>query len=413
VKIAYFDYWTEGIQNFKLIDEKLRELGHETLLLHIGSFNAPQEKEQVVSGIKCNDISSYDTRFIFNMLAKEKPDVVLTLNTTSILDRVVALSCKNLGIKSFYVMHGNRNYGDSQDYVISLFEKSYNSFIKKIKRIPKYASIVIPNYIFTLYKCNPRNLFNLRFIRVVYSYFRNPGKSLFFPEYPDEILQDKCLVYSNNESEYYQRLNYSPANIHVVGNPKLDSLHDMIVNLKFTPDMLPERVMVLVLKKQKYALFLEEALPEQNEMGGYTCSVREQMLLDIAERLVSENMTLVVKLHPGTNPESVKVQHDNMIIERECLDSLICFSDFCITNASTTINNCVLMGKPVVAPRWSAAKNLTTLFTDLGVSNFWHSVNDKLDLSINAEARKKYVELFITVTKPEAVNNIVSYLLCQ
>jgi hypothetical protein len=407
MKIAYFDYWTAGIQNFKLIDLKLNELGHETLLLHVGSFNSPHLKEEIVDGIKCRDISFFGTRMIYKMLENERPDILITLNTTSILDRAVTLSCRHLKIATIYLMHGHRNFGDSNADVVRLFENSYNSFIKKIKRIPKYLSIVIPNYVFALYRYNSSNIINLRFLKVIYAYFKNPGKSLYYPEYTDELIQDKCLVYSKNEGKYYQQLNYHKSNIHVVGNPKSDSLLDMIVNCKFTPDMLPHSVRELLSNKKKYALFLEEAIPEQNNIGGYTAEVREQFIFEIAKRLEEEKLKLVVKLHPGTRIESITTRHENLIIEQNHLDSLIYYSEFCITNMSTTINHCVLMEKPVLAPKWNAAKNLPSFFSNIGISNCWNSINEPINLAINTRAREEYIEEFITITQPDAVDNIV------
>lgn len=411
MKIAYFDYWTGGIGNYIPIDIKLRELGHETVLLHVGSFNDPQLSEETIDNILCKDITYYKTSLIYKMLKREKPDIVITTDTTKILDRVVTLSCRHLNIKSIFLMHGNKNFGDSQEQVVKLFEKSYNPLMKKFKKIPKYASIVLPNYLYALYKYDPTNLLNLRFLRVVYSYFKNFGKSIFYPEYTDEIVQDKCLVYSNNERDYYKQLGYNQNNIHVIGNPKFDSLLDMLINRKITTDMLPDSVKELVCSRRKYALFLEEAIPEQSEIGGYTAEARKQIILDIAERLEGEKLKLVVKLHPCTDIETIKIKHDNMIIERNHLDSLIFYSEFCITNMSTTINNCVLMGKPVLAPRWNAAKNLPTFFSDIGISNFWNRVNEPLDLQIKVERRNKYIENCITVTKPDAVNNIIRHIL--
>ena len=120
MKIAYFDYWTEGIQNFVPFDSMLRKRGHETLLLHIGSFNAVHSKEEVVNGIKCRDISYYNTKMIYKMIEQEKPDIIITLNTTKLLDRVITMSCRKLKIKSIYLMHGMRDFGSSNDQLVVL-----------------------------------------------------------------------------------------------------------------------------------------------------------------------------------------------------------------------------------------------------------------------------------------------------
>ncbi|MCC6544197.1 MAG: hypothetical protein IT392_06795 [Nitrospirae bacterium] len=407
MKIAYFDYWTVGIDNFVTIDSELRKRGHETMLLHVGSFNAANLKEEVINGIICRDISFYGTKMIYKMFEREKPDIIITLNTTQILDRVLTMSCRKLKIKSIYLMHGIRDLGSSNDQLVVLMEQSYNSLMKKIKKTRKYISTVIPNYLFTLSRYNPIQIINFRCLKVIYSYFKNPGKAFRFPEYCDEIVNDKCLVYSTNDIKHYKKLGYNSKNITVVGNPKYDKLHDLIINDKFVIGMLPETVRKWVKAGQKYAVLLEESFPEQNNMGGYTADIRDRFIMDCAERLKKENIKLVVKLHPVTEEKAIRARHDNIIIEKNYLDALIYFSEFCICSLSTTINNCVLMNKPVLMPRWSVANNLPTFFVDVGVSNCWNNCDDGLNLTIDKDAREKYIKNYITIVSPGAVNNIL------
>lgn len=407
MKIAYIDYWTEGIHNFVPFDKELKKRGHDTVLLHVGSFNAAYPKVEVINGIKCRDISYYNTKIIYKMLEVERPDIIITLNTTQILDRVFAMSCRELKIRSIFLMHGIRDLGSSNDQLITLMEQSYNSIIKKIMKSGKYLVTVIPNYIYTLFKYQPTSIWNFRFLKVIYSYFKNPGRAFYFPEYRDEIVSDMCLVYSSNDSKYYEKLGYLNQNIKVIGNPKNDTLHDMILNEKFTIEMLPERLRVLVETKNKYAVYLEEGFPEQNNMGGYTTEVRDQFISSCAERLKKENITLVVKLHPVTKEENISARHDNCLIEKSNLDAIIFFSDFCICSLSTTINNCVLMKKPVVMPQWYSYIDLPTFFVDVGVSNYWKNIDDELNLSIDEAKREAYKRDYITVVTPNAVDNVI------
>lgn len=408
MKIAYFDYWTEGIQNFIPFDSELRNRGHETVLLHLGSFYSVHPKEEVIEGITCRDISYYNTSMIYEMLEIEKPDIVIVLNTTKILDRVVTISCRELKIKSIYLMHGIRDLGADNDQLVALMEASYNSFWKKIKKIRKYLTIVIPNYAYAVFKYKPINVINLRFLRVVYSYFKNPGKAFYSPEFRDELLNDKCLVYSANEGKYYEKFGYNFQNITVVGNPKNDFLNDKIINSKYDVGMLPLRVRDLIQSGNKYALYLEESFPEQNNMGGYTEEIRDRFVKECAERLKKDNLILVVKLHPTTDESTIGADYENCITEKNNLDALIYFSDFCICSLSTTINNCVLMKKPVVMPQWYAGTNLPTFFVDAGVSNYWKSRDDELNLSVDEVKREEYIRDYITVVTPDAVKNVIS-----
>lgn len=406
MKIAYIDYWTEGIHNFVPFEAELRKRGHETILLHLGSFYSFHLKEEVVKGIHCRDISFYETKLIYKMLEQEKPDIIITLNTTKMLDRVITMSCRVLKIKSVYLMHGIRDLGDANDQLVALMEQSYNSFLKKIKKAGKYFKIVIPNYLYTLAKYKPINIINFRFLKVIYSYFKNPGKAFYFPDYRDELFNDLCLVYSANEGKYYERLGYGKQNIKIVGNPKNDLLCEMIRNNRFTIDMLPEKVHDLVKEGKKYAVYLEESFPEQNETGGFTANVRNKFIMECAERLKKDNLKLIVKLHPTTEEKNINVSHDNCLIEKNHLDPLIYFSEFCICSLSTTINNCVLMNKPVLMPRWCAA-SLPTFFVDVGVSYCWNSRDGELNISIDRDAREKYIKNYITVVTPDAVNNVI------
>jgi len=407
LKIAYIDYWTGGIRNFVPLEPELRKRGHETILLHVGSFNTPHPKEEVLEGIQCRDISYYNTRSIYKMLEMERPDVIITLNTTQILDRVFKMSCNKLGITSAYLMHGIRDFGLSNDVVIDMLEKSYNSLPKKLKKSGKYFFIVIPNYLFSLMKYNPSNLVNFRFLKVIYLYFKNPGKAIFYPRYCDEIVDDKCLVYCENDINYFNKIGYDTDRITVVGNPKYDRLLEMLARGEFSVDLLPESVRSLVRSGKKYAVYLEEAFPEQNNMTGFTSELRDRFIEDCAERFERDGFTLVVKLHPCTKPETIRASHRNCILEKGYLDELIYYSEFCMSSMSTTINNCVLMDKPVLTSLWSASKIWPNFFIEVGVSNPWNALDDKLDLRIGQDAREDYKKRYISVLTPDAVRNVI------
>lgn len=410
MKIAYFDYWTKGIENFAVFDAELKRRGHTTILLHVASFNDPTPPRENVAGIECRDIHSYGTNLIYRMLEQERPDVLIILSTTKITDRVVTLACRKLRIKTVFLMHGIRDLGTSNSILVALAEKSYNSTIKKLGRAGKYFRIVIPNYVCSLHNYDPRRVMNLHFLRVIYSYYRNPGRSFYYPEYRDELINDKCLVYSENDRRYYVELGYRPEQVEVVGNPKYDKLHDVLAHGGFQDSALPERVKELHRAGGRYALYLEEGFPEQDDMGGVTKEVRNRFVAKCAERLQREGITLVVKLHPVTEPDCIDVDHPNVLLERGHLDPLIFFSQYCICSFSTTINNCVLSGKPVVMPQWVGSVGMPSFFVDVGVSNPWPDPDAPIRIEIDVEARRTYLQKYITVTKPEAVSNIVRAL---
>ncbi len=195
-----------------------------------------------------------------------------------------------------------------------------------------------------------------------------------------------------------------------MGNPKNDLLNDMIINNKFRFDMLPERIRTLIESGNKYAIYIEESFPEQNNFCGFTADIRDKFIVDCSARLKREGLKLLVKLHPGTKEESILVRNNNLLIEKEHLDILIYFSEFCICHMSTAINNCILMKKPVVIPQWNTS-DLPTFFIDAGVANKWENIDEEINLAIDWDAREIYIQNNITVVSPDAVKNIVLAIL--
>lgn len=411
MKIAYFDYWTKGIHHFKPIDVELKKLGHETVLLHIGSFRAPCGKEEVIEGIRCRDVRYYGTDLIFKMLEIEKPDAVITLNNQFLVDRTVVLSCRKLNIKTAFMNHGIINVGSSMKEVIELSERSFGTFRVRAGRALKNIRRVIPNYLYALARYDAKLLLNMKFIKVILSYLISPGRSIYYPKHPEELVHDKTLIYCNNDIAYYKDAGCGGDSIVVVGNPKHTGLLENIRGNKFTVEMLPPEVRELVLKGRRYALMLEGSYPELQNYGGITNQYRNEYIHSIAQRLEKENITLVVKLHPGTIRENVDVNHPNAVICGKNLDELINFSYFCISHLSTAVNSCVLLDKPVLHPYWGKFKGIETYFVDLGIANPWRDINDELNIGMNKDARKKYIDEYITVTQPVAVQNIVREVL--
>lgn len=407
MKIVYFDYWTEGIHNFVPLNSELIKKGHETILLHVGSFNFDVPREEIIHGILCRDVKYYKTSLIYKMLEIERPDIVITLNTTLVLDRALALSCRSLNIKSIFLMHGIRNLGSSNEKLVELMEKTYNSIFTKFAKIGKYLNIVIPNYVYSQWMNNKYDVLLCKFVKVLYSYFDNPGRSMYFPKYSCELLSDKCLVYSNNDSEYYEKIGYDKKDIAVVGNPKYDSFFNSINSDSFSVSELPQSVRDVVRSGGRYALYLDEGFPAQGEMGGVTIEKRREFVAKCAERLYRDGILLVVKLHPVSEVYEFGDDVGNCIIEDCCLDGLIKFSEFCICSFSTTINNCVLMGKPVLVPKWMWVDELPSFFIDVGVSRPWAVKDDPLDLDIDEDSRNEYIEKYITITTPTSVHRVI------
>ena len=412
MKVAYFDYWTKGYINFKTFDEALKAQGAETVLLHIGSFRYEHPKEEVIDGITCRDISYYNTKYVYEMLKQEKPDLVVSLNTTYLFDRALVLACRKLGIESVFMMHGIRSFGkEGTAAYLNEVKKAYNPLLRKLAKGKKYIGTVIPNYIYSLRKYDSAKYWNLHFAKVIYSYFKDPGKAFRFPAYADEVLHDRCLIYCKNEIEYYTTLGYQKEQIEIVGSPKFDSLLQELKDGSFGKENLPEEVKPFVEGDKPYALILDDPYPEQNQYGGVTNEDRIEYYHKMIDKFKAMGYPTIIKLHPATIEENVKIDREGVLITKKALDHLINNAAFCVSQFSTTINNCVLMGKPIIKQHWGKYNNIIKFYCEIGVSNLWEDFDQEIDLSMNEKARTEFLDTFITVLEPVAKDNIVKSIL--
>lgn len=412
MKIVYYDNWTLGTHHFLQIDKILKEKGHSTLLLHIGSFIGTYKKEEVIDGILCRDIGFYNTKYIHEALERIKPDVVLTLNSRTFSDRAVDLSCKALGIKSVFLMHGVMPTGDEIPCAIKTMDKVFTSPVNKIKKIPKYFRFVFPNYIYSSFKYDRRNVTRLYFLKIIWAYLNNFTQCYYWPPFADELAQDKCLIFAEIYRDYYERGGFKESKIIIVGNPKNDPLFRQIESKDFKIDDLPQDVVKLTENNKRYAVYLEDAFVETPNMGGWTHEYRNDHLTQIADRLKKEGVTLVVKLHPSTNIKNIKVKSDNIIIVPKAnISTLSYYANFCIGHISTTVQIPIILNKPVVIPMWDRSKNIWDSYCKHNVANAWNHIEENINLTVNQKAREEYIRQYITVTEPVAIERIIREIL--
>ena len=411
MKVVYFDYWTGGIHNFKAIDESLKSLNHQTMLLHIGSMRFPHPAEEDIEGIHCRDISYYKTKFIYHALKKIQPEVVVTLNTTYIMDRALILACRRLSIKTVFMMHGIKPTGKALNQAIGSMEGRMNSLTAKLKKGGKYFSNIIPNYVRSVIAYKPLYAFKFTVLTTLLHTFSNPAKAMYFPNNRAEIIQDKCCIYAKKYFEYYRQLGYEEEQIKVVGNPNLDSLFEAINKNKFSINILPKEVQRLVENNQKYAVFLEDGFPAQG-MGGWNYINLKEHLVELANKLQDNQTKLVVKLHPSSSISDLGLNHSNALVYKKTdLNTLVHYSNFCIGNISTTMNLPILMYKPIIVPRYNElTRSIADYFVGNEVANPLNSLEDKLDLNINDQARALYKENNISVLDSIAQQNIISVI---
>lgn len=406
MKIVYFDYWTKGAYNFYAIDSILKKHNHETLLLHVESFSE-LKKDFVGEKILEKDISHFKTIFIYKALKKIKPDVVITLNTTGILDRAIVLAAKKLNIKTIFLMHGVIPIGEKLENEIKINTK-INQLSFKLKKSYKYIKYYVPNYLFSIIKFNFYNILKFRWLKTLIGHFRTPYQNMYFPDNTSELIQNKCLVYSNVFIKYYQEVGYPENDIKVVGNPTYSQLFYKLENNLFDLNELPDEIRQLICNKIDYAVYIDDGLYVYSYDGWDTEYMKNHLKI-IATRLEKENCKLIVKVRPSTNISDVYIAHTNILfIKNVSLEDLVYYSKFTIGHISTALNIPIILNKPIVVPGFEKSKNITDYFIGNRVGNLWSNVNDPFPLEINIEARKLYIADHITILDSKSVARIVN-----
>lgn len=411
MKIAYFDYWTKGLHHFEPIDKMLKAAGHSTFLVHLGSLRESCPREEVIDGIVCRDVSFYRTRFIYKILVQERPDVVLTLNARTVFDRAVVMACRGLGIRTVFLAHGIDIFLEDPESGSKFFEKTVNRADFLLPRVGKYATMVLPNYFYSIWKSGGGFAGLLRGARTILLFATNPGRAILIPPAIDEVAHDRHLLFSKQAVESICQMGYPRAKVFAVGNPKYDALLNRLREGSFRPLDLPAEVQQLMKVGRPYALVLEDSFPETAGMGGWTLDYRNRWLREMARGLRQSGFEMVVKLHPGTSRSSIDIGTEKALIYQAAdLDALIRYSAFCIAHTSTTVDNCVLLDKAVVTPTWGPSKEISDYFINLGISRAWRAPEESPNLTVDQISRQKYKRDRITVLEPIAARNVVEHL---
>jgi hypothetical protein len=89
------------------------------------------------------------------------------------------------------------------------------------------------------------------------------------------------------------------------------------------------------------------------------------------------------------------------------------FAHFCIAHCSTTVENCILLNKPVITPRRGLSRDIADYYLRLNVTKAWLSVRDNPALTVDELARERYKRDRITVVQLVAVDNVVRHLITR
>ncbi|MFY0712115.1 hypothetical protein J1D01_00430 [Seonamhaeicola sp. NFXS20] len=402
-KILYFDNWDKGYRNFLRLDLGFKEKGFETLLLHTSSLIFDDvEKEKEIDGLKLKDISFYKTKRIKKVFKYEKPDIVIILNLSFLIDRAIVKICKDLNIKIFHLSHGKLIPKDSISVVKSIVEKE-NKFglLSKISKKNVFAAF---NY-FSEYP-NP-----IHFFKFINKAIKNPMEYTLFPRFSDELEVNKSLVYYPSDYEIMiNEFGFPEHMVEVVGNPELDNFfHAKILDRDF---FLKNH---LNIESNKYVAYFDDGLAL---IYGWDTSKWLSFLEDLNEVLIKENLKLIVKLHPRRDiTDCVSFFEANNIKYFYDIDfkNLINHSLFVISHFSSVIIYALLLNKIVKSPRWGLSEGLEEKYPEGIVTYYYNKLDFEqklLNVDVNEESIKNY--LFDSIGKvdgnaiPKIINIITS-----
>lgn len=371
MKVLFFDSWTVGIHNFLPLAKELAARGHESLLVHRGSWGDEPNRpvEEVIDGLLCRDIRYYRTCLLYKVLECERPDAVLILNPNTFVTRAVVLAACALGVRSYYLMHGIVFVGEKREADMAGMDAMHRAM--RWTRASKYLHYILPNYFYSGWKSDPCYLFRRHPYWIIWKSFSEPARYYWSPPPHPELQCDQALVWADAYRDHFHKAcGYPLSRIEVVGPPPLDSVFHLRDNPP-TPRQLEEfRRQYGLPDTQPISVYLESPAVETN-IEGWTKETRLAHLDEMATIAASAGRFLVLKLHPSSETESLaKFNGDPRIrfIQKTDLPMLVYISESVIGFVSSTLDIAVCLGKPVLTPTWGISGNLPRDFIEQEVA---------------------------------------------
>jgi hypothetical protein len=342
VDVVYFDYWTRGVRHFAKVNIDVRARGLNSLLVHLGSQRGePLTKNQIISGINCRDLALYSYDLI-KMLRAERPKVVLLLNNQT-EDKIIIRACRNLGIKTVFLMHGVLSPQDKVDEAARHVDSSFGA-TDRISRIPKYLRLLRQYLSAAVLKS-----FFGAFDSEIYMYFArqavSPGGNLAGRWKYRDSRADIALVYSDEDKRLFcSCFGYRADEVAVVGNYNFDDLYAA-----------HRRNLISASKGSsgKYVVYVENGFSDPKyPVPGWT----EDRVADEVENLAgicSEyGYILILKLHPSSDYSTLIRRfsdHLNIKLVLHCdLGELVAGADVIVGQSSSVLMMAFAVRKPVV-----------------------------------------------------------------
>ena len=352
--VLFFDYWTEGVRTFAPLLAPLRERGFEARLLHLGSWRNPAvPREEVVKGLLCRDISAYSGS-LTRALRSEKPDVVVGLNYTMLMDRTLRRLCHREGIKTVYMMHGIRCTGKFLDRYVEIDNRNWN-WRRRAPKVLKYLRLV-PLYLYSVARSRPSDFLRSTLWAYLWQLAVAPSSALNTPRPSWDLVWDRVLAYGEiDRDEFIGRFAFPSDKVVVIGNPSVDEA-SRLWSSRECPSLCREYLQSIgVPVDRNLVLYIEGALVEQGDLG-FTHADRLRELEDVLMAAQRAAMHVVVKMHPAADSSSVLARFQDRpgitVLCNADLAKLVWSCDVALTTFSTVALMPIALGRPIIEPKW-------------------------------------------------------------
>lgn len=418
-KIVFFDYWTNGIRHFLPVYERLQRQGVESSMLHIGAWRDPSvANEETLHGIRCRDLRFYGNDLRRALIA-EAPDVVLMLNTSYTTDRMLNRTCRSLGIRTAYMMHGIRATGENVRINARMMNQHWDPR-KRLTKVWKYAQISL-RYLREIARDQPLDLL----LPWTYAHFVQlalwPGDSFVRPWRHKDIYADAALVFANAyRSLMIEALGYPAPRVLVTGNPELDPA----AALKHDPAAASAARNLLaelgVPQEKPAAVYMEDAFVEQ---GIWQPEERLAELEQVAWAVNAAGYHLVIKLHPAANEPALQAHFGGRpgitVVKRADIHLLTLGSAVVIGHISSVLMSALVLDKPILVPGWDVRVSEFDYYVGKGAAiparspGMLQALLEKADYSAYFADRRRndFIEEHITFTDGSSWDRVVGCLL--
>ena len=295
---------------------ELKEHGFDLKLLHIGSWGGDlgRPKEECIGELFVRDISYYPKKNLHEILEFEQPDAVLFLSNDVFAHRAFNRYCGTKGIPTLLLYHGlveiQSTHGERM-YNTNL----YNQVFHVSSRILKALTKVWPLYAHALHITKAGGNDWGRF----FSDIINLAMGKYIPIAAPDSRASACAVYTKADVDHaLKKYGYARGDVHVVGNPDLSKF-----NLK------SEMLGCADAEKRetnKEIVYIDTGLI----YAGLVFANADDYLLHLttlAKTLVSQGLSLAIKLHPDhdrTNfPKQIEKLGIRVINNEEFVPSLL------------------------------------------------------------------------------------------